>query len=130
MSANSLPAIQKLKSRKAIETLFRQGQRFPVFPVLIWHRWDKTEKGGVQAGFACSKKHFKKAVDRNRIKRQMREAYRLQKAALMETAAEKQQEVQLFFVYTGKTLPEYADLYKAIGKSLRQLNAKVHEVGQ
>jgi ribonuclease P protein component len=54
-----------------------------------------------------SSKNFKKAVDRNRIKRLMRESYRLQKIFLQNVLKEKNKQLALFLIYTGKELPEY-----------------------
>jgi ribonuclease P protein component len=54
-----------------------------------------------------SSKNFKKAVDRNRIKRLMRESYRVQKIFLHDVLKEKNKQLALFLIYTGKELPEY-----------------------
>ncbi|WP_165871561.1 ribonuclease P protein component [Flaviaesturariibacter flavus] len=132
MKPNGLPRRQKLKSRSAIDALFRGGQRFSVFPVLSWYRWAPAEgrDSGIGVGFSCSKKHFKKAVDRNRVKRLMREAWRLQKAELLAFATENGLKLEVFFIYIDKTLPEYETIFAAVGKSLRQLKKKYHETAQ
>jgi ribonuclease P protein component len=129
MKLNGLPRQQKLKSRSAIDALFRGGQRFSVYPVLTWYRWTaSTEgKGGIEAGFSCSKKHFKKAVDRNRVKRLMREAWRLQKSELLLFAQEQNLKAEVFLIFLDKTLPAYETIYAAVGKSLLQLKKKQHE---
>jgi ribonuclease P protein component len=74
----------RLKSRKAIESLFAQGKSFSIFPFRVVWKHAGTAQPSLQAGFTAGSKHFKKAVERNRIRRLMREAYRLQKAELNE----------------------------------------------
>jgi len=78
----------------------------------------------LQSGFAVSAKNFKKAVDRNRIKRLMREAYRLQKNSLTLTS---QKNLAVFFIYTGKALPEYEDVSEKIRLALNRLQKIVDE---
>ena len=71
---------EKLKSRKQIDELFLQGKSFSVYPLRVTYRFISSDTPGVQVGVTAGKKYFKRAVDRNRMKRLMREAYRLQKA--------------------------------------------------
>jgi ribonuclease P protein component len=68
-----------------------------------------------------SSKHFKRAVDRNRIKRLMREAYRLQKPELSEELEKKQQHLALFIIYTGRELPDH----KLITENMRVVLQKL-----
>jgi len=75
----------------------------------------------VQAGFGAGSRHFKKAVDRNRIKRLSREAYRLQKLPLMDLLKKKERSLAVFFIYTGKELPDYRTVYDKIGVLLQKL---------
>ena len=75
----------------------------------------------LQAGFTVSSKHFKKAVDRNRIKRLMRETYRLQKNALATSLDQKQKRMVVFFIYLGNELPEYENLLDRTGAVLKRL---------
>ncbi|GAB4091321.1 ribonuclease P protein component [Flaviaesturariibacter terrae] len=128
MKRYGLSRTEKLKSRKAIDALFREGRRFSVFPVLTWYRWTAGGKGpALQAGFTCSKKHFKRAVDRNRVKRLLREAYRLQKPDFLDWATAQGLRGELFFVFIDKELPTLESLQAAVGKSLRTLQKKSHE---
>lgn len=75
----------------------------------------------LQAGFGAGSRNFKKAVDRNRIKRLSREAYRLQKKPLQDHLEAKGCNLALFFIYTGKELPDYDSLTKKIGLILQKL---------
>ncbi|GEO10511.1 hypothetical protein SAE01_30070 [Segetibacter aerophilus] len=76
----------------------------------------------LQAGVTTSSRHFKKAVERNRVKRVMREAYRLQKIPLQETLVLKQKSLILFFIYVGKELPDFADANKKMQLILLKLS--------
>lgn len=75
----------------------------------------------VQATVSVSSRNFKKAVDRNRIKRQLREVYRLQKPDLTMQLGDINKQIALFFIYTGKELPEYNDLFEKMQKILTRL---------
>jgi ribonuclease P protein component len=77
--------------------------------------------GGVQFGVGVSTRNFKKAVDRNRIKRLMRESYRLQKTALYSAVKERNKQLAVFIIYTGKELPDYKTLSEKIGLTLQRL---------
>jgi len=138
---------EKLKSRKRIERVFREGKSFTVFPYKVVFLVSpdggpagpgpgaagsggaRMTNGGpafrapapVQAGFGASSRNFKKAVDRNRIKRLGREAYRLQKAPLLEQLAVKGVSVAVFFVFIGKELPDYPTVTAKIGVALQKL---------
>ena len=74
----------------------------------------------LQAGFTVSSKQFKKAVDRNRIKRLMREAYRLQKNELEAKLLTHQQQLAIFFIYVGNDTPAYDQIFEKTGKALKK----------
>jgi ribonuclease P protein component len=123
---------ERLKSRKAIEGLFRDGKSFALFPYRVYyilsgqgHSTDVAPgvagSGRLQAGFGASSRNFKKAVDRNRIKRLTREAYRLLKKPLQEGLEEKGRSLILFIIYTGKELPEYPLVTQKMGLVLQKL---------
>ena len=91
---------EKLKSQKLIEQLFSQGQSVVAHPMrLVYLKTEFDEAIKIKAGVSVSKRHFKKAVDRNRIKRLMREAYRLQKAAYIDNISGQ---YALMILYIGK----------------------------
>jgi len=112
---------EKLKSRKQIEELFLNGKNFSMFPLRITYQFLPTDKTGVQVGVTAGKKYFKRAVDRNRIKRLIREAYRLQKTGLAEAMKHNGLKGFLFFVYTDKTIASFTVIKEAMSKALSRL---------
>jgi len=116
---------ERLKSRKQTDELFREGKRFTIPPFRIHYSFSQIKNTALQPGplfgAAVSSRAFKKAVDRNRVKRLMREAYRLQKGALQEQLKTQDCRLHVFFIYTGKQLPGYTEVYEATGKVLDKL---------
>lgn len=112
---------EKLKSRKTIEHLFKEGKSFSNFPFRVL--WIFNEPAGVplQTGFAVSSRYFKKAVDRNRIKRLMREAYRLQKNELKNQLTLHKKQLSVFFIYVGNEIPVYPFIFDKTGHVLTRL---------
>jgi len=118
---------EKLKSRKAIDGLFARGRSVVHFPLRVKYVVLPLTDAAptAQAGFTVSKKHFKRAVQRNRIKRLLREAYRLQKAPLLQLLADQSQSAQLFFMFTDKQLPDYTTVFNAMAQCMHSLQQKI-----
>ncbi len=120
----SFQKAERLCSKKIIDKLFMQGKSVFVFPVKMVYLETKLTSGyPVQAGFTVSKKSFKRAVQRNLIKRRMREVYRLIKSKFYDEIGERQ--VAVFFIYTGKTISEYQQIETAIIKGMKKLLAEL-----
>ena len=116
---------ERLKSRKQIDALFAEGKSVSVFPVRAVYRFSAATEPGLKAGVSASKRQFKKAVHRNRIKRLLREAYRLQKEEVLLKTNEAGLSGTIFFLYTGKDLPDFDTLKTAVGKCLHRLTKNI-----
>ena len=120
---NTYTAIDKLKSRKLIEQLFDGGLSVSKFPVkIIYKQINFRDEVNFKIGVSVSKRNFKHAVDRNRIKRMLRETYRLNQSLLQEGVQEKQ---VCMILYLGKKEPKYDNLNTIMIALLKQLNEKV-----
>lgn len=116
----------KLKSRKAIDEVFGKGQNFSHFPLkVIW--LPSNKQSILQAAVGVSSRNFKKAVDRNRIKRLLRESYRLQKNSLYDYLKEHNKSMSVFFLYVGKELPAYDLVFEKMGSAIKRLTKWSHE---
>ncbi|MEO8404050.1 MAG: ribonuclease P protein component [Chitinophagaceae bacterium] len=118
----TLGKTERLKSRKIIEQLFSGGKSFAITPFRVYYQLGTLTVSSLQFGAGVSSKHFKKAVDRNKIKRLMREAWRLQKTALQQSLKEQNQQLHVFFIYTGREIPAYKEVYDKVEKSIQKLS--------
>ncbi len=78
-----LPKKERLCSRKAIDALFNGTDSHSLSAYPIRAVFKHTEEAGIRVLVSVSKKRFRHAVDRNRVKRQLREQYRLHKSLLI-----------------------------------------------
>ncbi len=113
---------ERLTSRKIFNLLVKQGRSVNESPFrLIWLKTTLESPFPAQVAFAVPKKNFKSAVKRNRIKRMMREVYRKNKASFYPLLVQKEQQLALLLVYTGNTIPEYAEVEEKITLILQRL---------
>lgn len=96
---------EKLKSQKLIEKLFDEGKSVTVFPLrMLYLKTAQDDGSTIKTGVSVSKRNFKKAVQRNRIKRLLREAYRLNKPEYFNNITTS---YALMILYIGKEATDF-----------------------
>jgi len=116
---------EKLKGKKIIDQLFNGGKSVSLNGfTLVYLIGPLHSYYPANAGFSVPKKHFKNAVDRNRIKRLMREAYRMNKLSLYQKLVEHQQQMALMWVYKGKEIPNHEAVTKAVVSCINRIFKK------
>ena len=119
---------ERIVSKKLIEQLFSKGSSFSIsaFPlrIVVMETARVTDDVPVQVLVSVSKRHFKHAVDRNRVKRQIREAYRHHKQILTDKV-QQQQTLAIAFIWLADGLHESATVEKSVtillGKAAERL---------
>lgn len=120
----SLSKNERLKSKKQIDALFLTGEAFFIFPYKVKYTFQKENPAELKFGISVPKRNFKKAVDRNRLKRLSRESYRLQKPDLKNDLLAKNLSLHVMFLYSHNEMLDYAETEKSMIKcvvKLRQL---------
>lgn len=127
MAQFTLSKHERLSSLKEIETLFTEGKSLVKFPIrLVWREISDPGLIRTQVMFSVSKKKFSKAVDRNRIKRLMRESYRLLKPGFF-LSLPAGRSFHLGFVYTGNEIIEFHAIQKSLSKALERLVTQIRQ---
>ena len=113
---HTLPKEERLCSRKDISDLLAKGTFCDAPGHLRFCYRKDTGCGLNRIMVSVPKKHFKRAVKRNRLKRRIRESYRQQKHDLDGTGTD------ILFIYSGKEIMEYGDIFSAVGTIIRKIN--------
>ena len=117
---------ERLKSKKIIDLLFEEGESFVDGPIrTIWLNAELNSSSPVQVLIAVPKKNIAKAVQRNKIKRRMREAYRKYKHLLYKSLESADRTIALALVFTGRDVIAYTEVEEKIILSLRRLATEV-----
>jgi ribonuclease P protein component len=117
---------ERLKSRKLIERLYEEKNSVKAFPLrMIYLQTKHTSDFPAQVGVSVSKRNFKLAVDRNRIKRLMRESYRLQK----EIVYDNLDKPYVFMIsYLGKQECTYDEMFLKMEKLLKRFIEEIKNI--
>lgn len=128
MSENFIfPKSEKLCSDKLIDRLFTEGDRsIGVFPVrLVFLQLPEDEFSGVNVMVSASKRHFKRAVARNRVKRQLREYYRLNSNNIKQALKINGKGLLLALIFTDSKLWGSEKLGKRLDSAFEKLLSSI-----
>lgn len=128
-----LPKGERLYLREEIERLHSCGRSFVSYPIrIVWLAEPiVTQTPGEQAQVAVmtsvAKRRFKHAVDRNRIKRMTRAAYRLHKAPLWQAATQHHFTIRVALQSVAKTMPTYPELEQAVERAIARIVKEIEK---
>ncbi|HOO24435.1 MAG TPA: ribonuclease P protein component [Paludibacteraceae bacterium] len=122
---HTFPKSQHLTGRTAIVELFAEGKSFVQFPIRVIVRRVPKEKEPIRVLLSVPKSHFKRAVDRNRYKRLLRETYRLNNGSLLVAVADKDYSLHVAFVVMAQEMPSYADLSLLMQKVIENIGERL-----
>jgi ribonuclease P protein component len=121
----SLPKKERLSWKRHIDLLFEKGQSFIAFPLrVVYLQADSPTCAPVAILTSVSKKKIKSAVGRNRIKRQIRESYRVRKYELVDAWTGKNKSLFLAFLYIDKKIQPTYEIEKSMTKAIKILQDK------
>lgn len=126
MEAQTFVKAERLHSKKLIQELFTKGSSFYLSPfkvLILAHPNQNIAQHEIL--ISVSKRSFKKAVDRNLLKRRIREAYRTEKLTLQDST-----KLVIAFIYTGKTILLLSEIKQGISVALKKINQRFPDNGK
>lgn len=115
---------EKLKSKILITQLFEEGKGISVYPLKLIYLSTEKQEISIKSAVTVSKRNFKSAVDRNRIKRLLRESYRRNKAEVFNNTDAN---FAFLFLYLGKDMPTFEQLDHKMKLILNKFKLQIDE---
>lgn len=118
---------ERLKSHTLITRLFKSKDSFLCYPLLVkWETADPTfSSQPLQILIGASSKKFKQAVQRNRVKRLIREAVRVEKQAFLDELNSKEKKIILSIICIGNEIPDLKTTTKTVRKALKKVATRI-----
>ena len=118
---------ERLTLQNDIEQLFEKGQAFMAYPLRVVYVSGAAQNKvvpGLSVLVGAPKKRIRQAASRNRVKRLIREAYRLNKGALFDACRQSGKYIHIAFMYVSNDIRTYAEMEKAVRKALDRIRKK------
>ncbi|MDG1433124.1 MAG: ribonuclease P protein component [Saprospiraceae bacterium] len=114
---------EKLKSRKTIGKLFTEGKSFISYPIrFVWVKMESPlSEFPIQMALTVPKRSFPKAVNRNRLRRRIRESYRLNKHSIYTKLSSSSGQYGIMLIYIARETLDFHQIEEGIKKGLRKL---------
>jgi ribonuclease P protein component len=118
---------ERLCSRILIDKLFTEGKSVFSFPYrFVFISTDENNsKFPIKVVFSIPKRNYKRAVDRNLIRRRMREAYRIEKQLFYDLLTAKGKGIALMIIYTNKEIADYDTIHHSLVKGMKKMIMKI-----
>ncbi|MDF1575480.1 MAG: ribonuclease P protein component [Bacteroidales bacterium] len=123
----SLSKSERLSGRKAISSLFETGRAVYAPPLKIIFRLEELGTNPVAMAVSVPKRLFKRAVDRNLLKRRIREAYRLNKKDLYDLLRQKSRTLHMVIQYQHREISDFRSIEKGVLRGMNSLAEKLKE---
>lgn len=120
----ALAKSERLSSLTAVRRLFKDGASGFVYPFRYMYITDESTTPSVEVLFSVPKRYHKRANKRNTLRRRMKEAYRLNKASLTESATQRGVDMDIALVYSAKEVLPYKTIENAICKILAEVSER------
>ena len=112
---------EKLTAEKDIDLLFKSGKSSFIYPVKVIFITNTIQQSECKVLMTAPKRYLKKAVDRNLVKRRLREAYRLNSIDLKNTLVEKNVSATIAFIYVSSKIINFNDLEAIVIKQIAKI---------
>jgi len=118
--------IERLSGKKSFNELFQNGKSFRISDLQVfWIIVSEKDDSPVKVSISVSKKRFKKAVDRNLIKRRIKEAYRINKDILYTYIKNNPSQVNFIIIYSNNKILDFLEIEKQVIATLKKLVNKL-----
>lgn len=118
---------QRLTGAKRVDAIFASGKSFISYPLrVVYLQHEQSPIASCSILITVPKKRIKKAVHRNRIKRLVRESYRINKE-LVSNIELGDKSLDIAFVYVKDTVSDYKEIHKGMQKALKQIASRINK---